>query len=356
MRGITVAQQAFDRVAIPVPGPATGDARARKRAAPEGIVRFEEQVDAEITVARLPAGEDPDEFVRRDPAGWQRAIEQADPLIDFLFDAQTADLALNTPQGKMEACKRLLPIIAEVRSRTLAGEYADRLAMKLRLDVKDVQRDLALARQRLDREARAAPTRAPLPEPPDLDGEADDIAQKSQGAQAQGGATYRDAARSPGAAGTLATPEVSQEEYCLGLALDHPETWREVRAILREDDFTGTETRALFAALDRAFSGALGLESLLVGLEPALLATVERARERVALQGEREGPALLNEASQAAYRLKRMRLKAEQAELDALIREAEQAGDTESVQSLRARELHLFAQRRIVHKASKLQG
>jgi DNA primase len=342
-----------------VPGLAAGDARARKRAAPEGIVRFEEQVDAEITVARLPAGEDPDEFVRRDQAGWQRAIEQADPLIDFLFDAHTADLALNTPQGKMEACKRLLPIIAEVRSRTLAGEYADRLAMKLRLDVKDVQRDLALARQRLDREARAVPTRAPLPEPPDLDdGETSDTAQKSQGAQASGGATYRDAARSPGIAGTLVTPEVSQEEFCLGLALDHPETWREVRAILREDDFTGTETRAVFAMLDRAFGGdvAPALESLLAGLEPALLATVERARERVALQAEREGPALLNEASQAAYRLKRMRLKAEQAELDALIREAEQAGDTESVQSLRARELHLFAQRRIVHKASKLQG
>ena len=44
-----------------MPGPAAGDTRARKRAAPEGIVRFEEQVDAEITVARLPAGEDPDE-------------------------------------------------------------------------------------------------------------------------------------------------------------------------------------------------------------------------------------------------------------------------------------------------------
>jgi DNA primase len=144
---------------------------------------------------------------------------------------------LNTPQGKMEACKRLLPIIAEVRSRTLAGEYADRLAMKLRLDVKDVQRDLALARQRLDREARTAPTRAPIQESPDLDEELSDTAQKSHGAQATNGATYRDAAHAP--------PEVSQEEYCLGLALDHPETWREARAILREDDFTATARRRL---------------------------------------------------------------------------------------------------------------
>ena len=288
--------------------------------------------------------------MRRDPAGWQRAIEEADPLIDFLFDAQTADLALNTPQGKMEACKRLLPIIAEVRSRTLAGEYADRLAMKLRLDVKDVQRDLALARQRLDREARTAPTRAPVQEPPDLDEELSDTAQKSHGAQAPDGATYRDAAHAP--------PEVSQEEYCLGLALDHPETWREVRAILREDDFTATETRALFVALDRAFGGDAtpGLEVLLAGLEPALLATVERARARVALHAEQDGPALLKEASQAAYRLKRMRLKAEQAELDALIREAEQTSDSETVRALLTRKRSLLAQRRVIDEASQLQG
>jgi DNA primase len=353
IRGITVAQQAFDRVAIPVPGPAAGEARARKRTAPEGIVRFEEQVDAEITVARLPAGEDPDEFVRRDPAGWQRAIEEADPLIDFLLDAQTADLALNTPQGKMEACKRLLPIIAEVRSRTLAGEYADRLAMKLRLDVKDVQRDLALARQRLDREARTSPTRVAVQEPPDPDDEPSDTAQKSHSAQAPVRATYRDAAHTP--------PEVSQEEYCLGLALDHPETWREVRAILREDDFTATETRALFVAVDRAFGAEAppgleaGLEALLAELEPALLATAERARGRVALQGEREGPALLKEASQAAYRVKRMRLKAEQAELDALLRESE-AGDSETLNALLKRKGSLLAQRRVIDEASRLQG
>jgi hypothetical protein len=95
---------------------------------------------------------------------------------------------------------------------------------------------------------------------------------------------------------------------------------------------------------------------LLVGLEPALRATVERARERVALQAEREGPALLNEASQAAYRLKRMRLKGEQAELDALIREAEQSNDVETLRALLSRKGSLLAQRRVIDEASQLQG
>jgi hypothetical protein len=224
--------------------------------------------------------------------------------------------------------------------------------------VKDVQRDLALARQRLDREARTTPQRAPVQEPPDLDEEAGDTAQKSHDAQATNGATYRDAARSPSTAGTLAPPEVSQEEYCLGLALDHPETWREVRAILREDDFTATETRALFTALDHACGGEAepGFEAFLSTLEPALLATAERARGRVALQVEREGPALLKEASQAAYRLKRMRLKAEQAELDALIREADEANDGEALRALLSRKRSLLAQRRVIDEASQLQG
>jgi hypothetical protein len=76
----------------------------------------------------------------------------------------------------------------------------------------------------------------------------------------------------------------------------------------------------------------------------------------VALQAEREGPALLNEASQAAYRLKRMRLKGEQAELDALIREAEQTSDSETLRALLTRKGSLLAQRRVIDEASQLQG
>jgi hypothetical protein len=73
------------------------------------------------------------------------------------------------------------------------------------------------------------------------------------------------------------------------------------------------------------------------------------------LQGEREGPALLKVASQAAYRVKRMRLKAEQAELDALIRESE-ASDSETLNALLKRKGSLLAQRRVIDEASRLQG
>ena len=60
--------------------------------------------------------------------------------------------------------------------------------------------------------------------------------------------------------------------------------------------------------------------------------------------------------SQAAYRLKRMRLKSEQAELDTLIREAEQTSDSETVRALLTRKMSLLAQRRVIDEASQLQG
>ena len=51
-----------------------------------------------------------------------------------------------------------------------------------------------------------------------------------------------------------------------------------------------------------------------------------------------------------------MRLKGEQAELDALIREAEQTSDSETCARCCTRKGSLLAQRRVIDEASQLQG
>ena len=391
LRGITVAQQAFDRMVVPVPGPAPTNPRAQqdglatrgKRGAPRGIVRFEEQVDAEMTVAKLPPHEDPDEFARRDPAGWQRVIEQSEPLIDYLISAQTADLALDTPQGKMEASRRLLPILAEVRNRTLAGEYADRLASRLHLDVRDVQRDLAQTRQRLDREARAQSSTKTSPQAPaqarspvdsgESDGEAADDPLGNKYRQTEGSPTdpffnYR-ASGAAGATGELLA-ELAQAEYCIGLLVADPATHMDIYAILDEHDFTSAELRAIYAifaettrASAAGTSGASGqaaqpaTENVFVARLPEELRQVaERAGARVAPNLPESGPSLSKIASNAAYRLKRMRLKAEMAELDYLVREVAGTGDDEGVRTLMARKKLLLSQRRAIDAATDLWG
>jgi DNA primase len=371
VRGIKIAQRAFDRMAVPVPAAAPG-APTNRKGEPKGLVRFEEQMDAEITVARLPPHEDPDEFVRRDPDGWRSAIEQAQPLIDFLIEAETAGLALDTPQGKAEARKRLLPVIAEARDRTLADDYIGRLAQKLRLDKIELRRDLALARQRLDRETRADRQRQPE-EAPSADADGADDGGDDGGNGATGddtlGVKYRQAAparpqrgyssssASGGWSDHALLAEQTLEAYCLGLALEYPSTWAEVSAILDGHDFTTPELRALYDALANALANAsrggpsLAAEDFINSLHPLLRAAAEQACEEIT-ERERDATHLTKDAREAAYRLKSLRLKGEMAELDALQREAEQTGDSESLRTLLARKQQLLVQRRAIDTAS----
>ncbi len=353
VRGITIAQRAFDRTVAPVPISAPG-APTNRRGEPKGLVRFEEQVDAEITVARLPPNEDPDEFVRRDPDGWRAAIERAQPLIDFLLDVETVGLPLDTPQGKLEARRRLLPVIAEVRDRTLADEYIGRLAQKLRLDKVELSRDLLAARRQLDRDLRTQSQRGRDDEashqgtPGPRDG-TDSGNERLEGAEPLGrkyGETptshphqvYSSSSaigeRETGATTSEQTPEQALEVYCLGLLLVYPYVWEDISAILDENDFTLSELRTLyheFAQLvnDRSFVSA---EAFIAGQAPALGETAVRARDRILAQTFDEGR-VVKVARDAAYRLKRMRLVNEIAELDALQREASMADDTDALRA-----------------------
>ncbi|HKV84016.1 MAG TPA: DNA primase [Ktedonobacterales bacterium] len=384
VRGIAVAQEAFDRAAVPVPVAADSTkhltsnqlhksgalsyAVQRGFASVQGQVRFEEIVDAEITVVRLPPHEDPDEFVRRDAAGWERAVANAQPLIDFLIDAQTADLDLATPHGKIEASRRLLPIIAEIRERTLADEYVGRLAAKIRLDKIDLARDLTIARRTRDRDQAArGPARTDRRDGDQAQAAApvEDLGEKYLETEHKGTATSYSA--TGGGDGARATSsgmvarllaEQAQEEYCLGLLLEHPEVWSEVYAIIAEGDFAGTETRALFAELATALQThpALDVAAFLDELPPVLRETAPRARARVAASVFPEGQGLAKAASSSAYRLKRMRLKEEMAELDYLQRDAEQSGDAEALRALLRRKQYLLSQRRAIDAASGLHG
>ncbi|HLY29691.1 MAG TPA: toprim domain-containing protein, partial [Ktedonobacterales bacterium] len=406
-RGIVVAQQAFDRVAVPIPIPTSQAHRPgmagfaskpggqARKSAPQGMVRFEEQVDAEITVARLPAHEDPDEFVRRDAEGWRRAINEAQPLIDFLIETQTAGLSLDTPQGKLEARRRLLPVIAQVRDRTLADEYVGRLAQKLRLDKVDLRRDLSATRQRLDREAQTRPpvsvreqaghathgvntssvenadgvggkSHPALPDRSELGGD-------SSGAIE--GTTTNVHGRATLAEQLAHTAEQTLEMYCIGLALDFPVVWSDLQAILEPTDFTDAGTRALFVALAETMNAPLSeqadetdaaqytdtsfdVTSFLAGLHPTLAEAAQRAQALAIAEddGVPDGADPTRIARDAAYRLKRLRLKAQMAELDALQRDAEQSHDAEAVRALLIQKQRLLAQRRAIDSASALFG
>jgi DNA primase len=121
LRGLDVARQVMDREVVPVP-------------TPQGLIRFEERLAADIRIVSLPPGRDPDEVIRESPAHWAQLIAQAKPVMDYYFDALTADLDLSTAQGKAEAVRALGPLIADMGDRVQRTHYLQQLARLVQVD------------------------------------------------------------------------------------------------------------------------------------------------------------------------------------------------------------------------------
>ena len=334
LRAIQVAQEGFDRELVPIAMPADASSpgirqkeRGKgKRAAevPQGMVRFEEQVNADIRVLQLPDGIDPDEYIRSDPAAWEAAVTNALPLLDFYFERLVADLDLHSPTGQIEAGRRLFPVLAPIADRVKQDAYIRRLANLLRMDERDVQKELRqYRRQHLAQNATNArtPTNDEVVEkyPPQ-----NGIVLPKMGTQ--------------GILASRASAGQRLENHCIGLLLSNPETTTEVYAILIASDFWGTETRTIFALL-ASFAGPRirnTIDSILATQPEILQSEAQRLRSQFEAQPQLDRTQLARTAKQIAFRLKHLRLSDAITNISYLQRNAEEQGDLDAV--------HLFAE------------
>jgi len=120
-----------------------GDA-AGKRAAEKAVPLF---VDADLDgrVARLPGGQDPDDFVRRHgPAVFRQLTEAGRPMLDqFIQDAAQE----TTVPGRIATLESVAALLVRVKDRTTQELYAQRLTAVLGLTPQQVSRALREARE-----------------------------------------------------------------------------------------------------------------------------------------------------------------------------------------------------------------
>jgi DNA primase len=126
---------------------------AGKRAAEKAVPLF---VDADLDgrVARLPAGQDPDDFVREHGAdAFRKLTEAGRPMLDqFIQDAAQE----TTVPGRISAMESVAALLVRVRDMTTQELYARQLAVVLGLTSQQVGRAMRDARER----AQAARERA----------------------------------------------------------------------------------------------------------------------------------------------------------------------------------------------------
>ncbi len=164
----------------------TEQARLLKRYAEEVVLAFDADAAGEaatlrgmdvaveaglaVRVARLPAGVDPDEYVRaHGRKGFEALVERSDTVFDFLVETALRRSPPRSLEGKVRAAQFVLPTLAKVPNAMLRREYVRRLAERLGLDESAVAEELRKAAPRgTGREApqpsAAASTPAPGPE------------------------------------------------------------------------------------------------------------------------------------------------------------------------------------------------
>jgi len=163
--------------------------------------------NAEANVILLPAGKDPDEVIREDPALWQQLVERAMPILDFAFQSVISKVDINKAKDQSLAIQKLLPSIYEIKDYTIQNSYVEKLARALKIKTSGVEAYL--------QKPKTARKRSQLSETTE---------------QAR-----------------LARQLVSRpiEEYCLALLLQFPEL-SHLAQELSSEHFESTENREVF--------------------------------------------------------------------------------------------------------------
>ena len=120
LRGAEVLARSLDKKVVPIPSWS-------------GLVKYENVLDAEIKIAILPRGKDPDEVIVENPALWQNLIEQAPPILDFAFEAVISKADFTKAKEKSLALQKLLPLVCEIKDPIRQTHYVQKLARLLKI-------------------------------------------------------------------------------------------------------------------------------------------------------------------------------------------------------------------------------
>src|SRR3989441_8316901 len=382
--GIQEALRAFDRTVVPVPLAADRRFIAQKgfkHNEPRGMIRLEERVDAEINVLQLPAGEDPDEFIRRNFSAWSYAVAHPLPLVDYYFVTKTTGLNLQEPAGKTEAAKRLLPVIGSISDRVKRDAYLRKLATMISIEERSLNDELqrvlrgqkpagvvaAFSDRTSQRRAikglesrRESPLEgerlASKGEPPS-GSEPGESEEEESGRGFQASNQREQESRTFGLDKDVRN-RIKWEDYLIGLLLQNPGLCPHVCGIINDGDFAGTDTRELYRIFNSVYqrdSSPL-FQSFEQFVPSALLETVARAQKSVESGSPLDGAGLVKAAVQCATRLKRARLLQSNTELQYLVRGAKEVGDGAIVQQLQQQLMDIYRQLRTIDSAMHLQG
>jgi DNA primase len=109
----------------------------------------------QVNVAMMPAGEDPDNFIRKQGGtAYIERLRESRPWLEYLLDRTASDYDLARPEDRRAFLGRMLDVAARIPDAAARDQFADRLAHKARITEEVVRAEIR----------KAAVNRQPLPE------------------------------------------------------------------------------------------------------------------------------------------------------------------------------------------------
>ncbi len=85
----------------------------------------------DVNVAELPAGQDPDTFIRTQGGSeYGERLKHSKPYLEYLLDRTAAGYNLNSDEGRVKFLAAILPTAARIPDAAMRDRFADRLAFK----------------------------------------------------------------------------------------------------------------------------------------------------------------------------------------------------------------------------------
>jgi DNA primase len=283
LRGLDVAREKLDRDAAPV-----FDAH--------GLVGDENHLGVSIRVLVMPGGQDPDEVIRADPAGWPRLVENALPVVEYVIQTLASAYDLKDPKGRAAFSSQVMSVIQDVTNPAERDYYAQRLERVLRVDAGTITRQLTQKIQARARRQRSAET----------------VTSKESDLEAYCLITLLQSAYGL----------VQVDEALTSLDLDP----------LSNNDFDNAMHREILVAIRN--SQEFGSDEVREFLDRDLWIHLDELLAKALPLPTLKSPDWTREAVQSALFLRERNLKRKKEELNVLTREAEEQGEADSVHEL----------------------
>ena len=100
----------------------------------------------QVNVAMLPAGDDPDNYIRRHGApAYQEQLRNSRQYLEYLLDRSAADEDLSTDEGRRSFLGKMLTVAARIPDAAQRDQFADRLSHKARITEEVVRAEIRKA-------------------------------------------------------------------------------------------------------------------------------------------------------------------------------------------------------------------